>query len=125
MHRPLLAAAAALALSGAAAAQDLDAGDAGLQSAQNLADLCAAGGDGADAVRARIFCHGYVSGLLDFHGAIAEGTEFSAIACPGPGTSRGDVAQVFVVWAGTRSDLSTMTPLEGVIRATQAEWPCA
>ena len=109
----------------AGGAQTLERSDADLLTAQDLADLCSANGTDIGSEKARILCHGFIVGAMHFHRAVTEQGDFQPLACPDATITRREMAVVFVSWSGDRADLATMRPLEGLVRAAQAEWPCA
>lgn len=107
-----------------AKAQELDSSDRHLFSAQALADLCAATGASSDAIKARVFCHGYLSGVMALHTALIVSDDFNPFACPGDGVTRDRVRAELVSWSQDRTDLDQMAPVEAVARALQERWPC-
>ncbi|MEC9431775.1 MAG: Rap1a/Tai family immunity protein [Pseudomonadota bacterium] len=132
IHRRKGAAAAALLIgalglgAGAApaAAQTLEASDGDLETARNLVDVCAARGAEDLAVKARVLCYGYLTGAMQFHKALTASGEFTRAACPADTPTRRQVAAVLLTWAEGRDDLDAMTPIDALMRAAQAEWPC-
>ncbi|MEM6635329.1 MAG: Rap1a/Tai family immunity protein [Pseudomonadota bacterium] len=112
------------ATSGSVGAQSLDDSDAAAASARALIDMCAATGDSSDAIKARIFCHGFLTGTLQFHNALVSGGDFRPIACPSAGVTRAEAARALAEWGSGRSDLEQISAVEGLARAAQAKWPC-
>ena len=116
---------AATAITMQANAQTLDPGDADVESAQELLDLCAAEPETPEGVAAVIFCHGFMSGLMHFHADLTASEAFSPIACPGRRVGRDDLADEFVSWAGRVSNLTEISASSAVAQAAAARWPCS
>ena len=121
-----MTAAAMLAAPGAApsAAQTLEASDGDLLTAADLVDVCGAKGGEELAIKARILCYGYLSGAMQFHRALTGSGEYTPVACPAVPATRREAAAALLHWAEARTDLEAMTPIEALMRAAKAEWPC-
>ena len=74
---------------------------------------------------ARGFCLGYFTGGIDLHDALAVGTDFPQLACPGEGVTRNDVVEAFVTYAQAHPEHLQERPMDTVFRAVADRWPCA
>ena len=74
---------------------------------------------------ARQFCYGYIGGAAHFHRALVQGGDrFAPVACPERQVSRQEIVAVFLDWAEAHPELMNEPPVEGLMRAAAAEWPC-
>lgn len=89
-----------------------------------LVKLCSAPEDDRYRDPARGFCLGYLDATWDYHQALTKGEDFTALACPDAGVTRDDALRVFLQWAEANSDNLDETPVQGVMRAFAAKWPC-
>lgn len=118
--------AAALAASGAAAAEptmnDFDAVTVG-----SLARLCGADENTEIGKYAVGFCYGWIEGVEQFYAALLRDERFNVkpAACPGRVVSREETREIFVAWAAGNEDSSNKEPLQGIIEAMRATFPCS
>ena len=95
-----------------------------LDQAQELLDICTVSTSHPDYLEAYGFCVGYFSGAMHYHRALAKGPDRKAIVCPGHTVTRAEAISVFVAWARTNPQYLAEEPLEAVMRAAVAKWPC-
>jgi len=123
--RYAFALAAALAASGAAAAEpsmdDFDAVTVG-----SLARLCAADENTEVGKYAIGFCYGWIEGVEQFYAALLRDERFNVepAACPGRVVSREEAREIFVAWAAGNQGAANLEPLQGIIEAMRATFPC-
>jgi hypothetical protein len=104
----------------------VDADDFVIDSTHDLYDLCSAKEDDPQSDNAHLLCIGYFAGAIDYHLAVL-GPKMHPIVCAPDGTTRNDVIQNFVAWAGARqSDAAVMDapPIQGGIASAMDKWPC-
>lgn len=74
--------------------------------------------------RAVAFCLGYVSGVMNYHAAVAEGPTLRPLVCPDHELARFEVVKQFLDWAPRHPDFMNAPPVEGLARSATAKWPC-
>lgn len=124
--------AAALLLSvcsGQASAQEVgvaDLQDFTLENGQDLADLCGAEPGDEIYAEAKQFCYGFLSGVVHFHDALANGPNAGRLVCPEGKVTRQDGAAIVAAWATAHPDDASRTdPAEAVVKAALDTWgPC-
>ena len=80
----------------------------------------------AETVEAEVACFSYFAGASHFHRAMV-GPQVVPLFCPPETATRADAIDVFVAWArANENDEALMgeLPVEGVMRAIIAEYPC-
>ena len=71
------------------------------------------------------YCLGFIDAAHDYHAAITSGDLLKPIACPGQDVTRRQIVDVFLDWAAKNPDLlANESPINGVMRAVTAKWPC-
>jgi hypothetical protein len=98
-----------------AGAEEITAADFELQSTRELLQVCTTEESS-----------GYMLGVAHFHEA-ATGEDIPPLTCPPQDLSLLELARTFVMWADeNRADGALMgeLPVDGVIRAAAAKWPC-
>jgi Rap1a immunity proteins len=95
-----------------------------LDRAQELLDICTVSTSHPDYMEAYGFCVGYFTGAMHYHRALAKGPEQKAIVCPDHTVTRAEAISVFVAWARANPQYLTEEPMEAVMRAAVAKWPC-
>ena len=95
-----------------------------LDRAQELVDICTVSTSHPDYLEAYGFCVGYFTGAMHYHRALAKGPDRKAIVCPEHTVTRADAIAVFVAWARENPQYMNDEPLEAVMRAAVARWPC-
>ena len=117
---------AALALWAAPAAAELEDMDFDLETTRDLYDVCSARVSQPLGVEAEVACFSYFAGASHFHRAMV-GPQVVPLFCPPETAMRADAINVFVAWArANENDEALMgeLPVEGVMRAIIAEYPC-
>jgi hypothetical protein len=74
--------------------------------------------------RSVAFCIGYVTGVMQYHAAIAKGPSIRPLICPGRELARFEVVKQFLDWAPAHPQYMGAPPVEGLARSAVAEWPC-
>jgi hypothetical protein len=95
-----------------------------LEQAADLLDVCTVSPSDTDYAEAYGFCVGYFTGAMHYHRALAKGPDHKAIACPEHTVSRAEAIGVFVAWAQANTQYLTEEPIEALMRAAVAKWPC-
>ena len=96
-----------------------------LRTSGDLLDICTLDSSHVNYWEARGFCLGYFTGGIDLHDALAVGTDFPQLACPGEGVTRNDVVEAFVTYAQAHPEHLQERPMDTVFRAVADRWPCA
>lgn len=120
-----VALAAALALSGAAQAAEEE--NFLIDTAADLAKLCAVTPENPAYDAAIHMCHGYLVGVHHFHEALAESMEV-AVYCEeraSPVPTRDEVTADFVAWLGQNPTVADEEALEGLLQYAAARFPCS
>jgi hypothetical protein len=105
--------------------QAVEVGDFELQTTQDLVDVCSADPDGSLGPEAQQACYGYIAGTIHFYSSlVAGGDRFKPIVCPDRELTRQEVAELLVDWAKDNPDHMQALPVEGVLRAAVATYPC-
>ena len=91
---------------------------------RDLVELCSA--EPADPLYAEAlqFCYGYMAGAAHFYRALMHGDRIKPIACPEREVTRQEVVGAFLEWARANAQHMEELPVESVVRAAVAEWPC-
>jgi hypothetical protein len=121
-----LAAAAGFAALATSQAAAIDADDFAIDSTRDLYDLCSASANDPHADNAQLLCIGYFTGAIDYHQAVV-GPEFPPIVCAPESTTRRNVIDNFVAWAGKHAnDAAVMDapPINGAVTSAMEAWPC-
>ncbi|MDF2235754.1 Rap1a/Tai family immunity protein [Albimonas sp. CAU 1670] len=123
MRRLIFAALLATPVAAAAATEE---SDFVLDTAGDLADLCATPADSPLHVAAIHMCQGYLLGAHHFHAALA--AELGEdIYCPPPATqapSRNEITSAFVDWMAANPDIRSREALDGLLIWAAAAYPC-
>lgn len=126
-HLSLRAAVASFALAALAGpAFALDANDFAIDSTHDLYDLCSVQANDPQADTGHLLCIGYFAGAIDYHRAVI-GPNMPPIVCAPEGTTRQNVIDNFVAWAGARlNDAAAMDapPIQGAVASAIEAWPC-
>lgn len=121
MKRTVLTVVGLLLMATGAGAQDAKQFE--LRTTRDLVKLCDIPANHPLSKEAIGFCLGYIEGIADFHDSLAA-TERKRIACPPSGTTRRQAARVLIDWAEANPAMMDRPPLEGLLRAAEAKWPC-
>jgi hypothetical protein len=97
-----------------------------LDTAGDLADLCATPTDSPLYMAAIHMCQGYLMGVHHFHTALA--AELGEdIYCPPPAAqaqSRNEITGAFVDWVAAHRDIRSREALDGLLSWAAAAYPC-
>jgi hypothetical protein len=101
--------------------EDFQAGTTGA-----LAKLCAAGGTDAVGAAAATYCHGFLSGVGQFHRGISQsGGAIAPLFCaPQPPPTIEQVASGFASWAQANPQYAAEPAVDGLVRFAQTRFPC-
>jgi len=95
-----------------------------LDNAQQLLDVCTVNTSHPNYLEAYGFCVGYFTGAMHYHRALAKGPDHKVIVCPDHTVTRAEAIAVFVAWARDNPQYMTEEPIEAVMRAAVAKYPC-
>jgi len=96
-----------------------------LRTGQDLVDLCNIDKEHPLYEKSIAFCYGYVTGAMSFYGAIEPSPKVPKIICSDHVIPRAEMVQVFLEWAKSASLHLTEKPIDCLVRAAVARWPCA
>jgi Rap1a immunity proteins len=115
------AAAQAPAAPAAVGAETFRAGTTGA-----LGQLCGSGTSSAVGTAANVYCHGFLSGVGQFHREVTrEGGPLAPLYCaPQPPPPVEQVASAFAAWARANPQHAGEPAVDGLIRFAQATYPC-
>jgi hypothetical protein len=95
-----------------------------LDQAQQLLDICTASTSHPAYLEAYGFCVGYFTGAMHYHRALASGPDHKTIVCPHHTVTRAEAIAVFVAWGKENPQYMSEEPIQAVMRAAVAKWPC-
>ena len=95
-----------------------------MEQASDLLDLCTVDTSNPVNAEAYGFCVGYFTGAMHYHRAMAKGPDHKAIVCPEHTVTRAEAISVFVAWAHSNPQYLNEEPIEALMRAVVAQWPC-
>lgn len=115
-----------VAASGPAAAQGAPASFQ-LRTVSDLAALCGARAGEPNAEAAVYLCHGFLTGVGQYHAATRRpGTPYPPLFCPpDPPPSLGQAAAGFAAWARGNPQLAQERAVDGLVRWAQMTYPCS
>lgn len=93
-----------------------------LETSKQLLDLCAPA-EPPD-LEAAAFCMGYASGVMHYYNAMASNPDAQPVVCAPDTVSRSELLRVFLAWARRNARYWDEPPVQGLLRAASAEWPC-
>ena len=101
--------------------EDFQAGTTGA-----LAKLCGASGTDAVATAAATYCHGFLSGVGQFHRSISQpGGVITPLFCaPQPPPTIEQVATGFASWVQANPQHATEPAVDGLVRFAETRYPC-
>jgi hypothetical protein len=89
-----------------------------------FAKLCDADPTSSGYAEAVQFCYGYITGAAQFYYAALGPEGIAPIACPPAGVTRQQAVDMFLTWAQAHPELMNEEPIQGLMRAAAATWPC-
>lgn len=103
----------------------VDQSDFEVKTTRDLVELCSASSESDVYGAAMGYCLGFVDAAHDYHAVVTQGDVLAPVACPGHTTTRREVVDAFLSWAKDNDALlDTESPLNGLMRAAAARWPC-
>jgi len=124
MGRPAVFLALMLAF-GATASFAAESENFQVKTTRDLVTLCSAKMGDADYDAAKGYCLGFIDAAHDYHAVITSGDMLRPITCPGKMTTRQQVIDMFLAWARNNEGLlDGESPIQGLMRAASARWPC-
>jgi len=108
----------------AAPALAVETTDFEVRTTADLVTLCSAEPGDPLYAEAMQFCYGYMAGGAHFHQAMVHEDQIRAIACPREQVTRQDLVAMFLDWAKVNPQHMGELPVESVMRAAVATWPC-
>jgi len=103
------------------ASQSASEGDFQLQTAGELANLCASTTDAA----AIHMCQGYLVGVHHMHQAVSEAADRRVYCVPEDGSvTRDSAASAYVGWVGANPAMASMSAREGLLEFARQTYPC-
>jgi len=95
-----------------------------LKTSQDLVELCSLGKDHPLHEKAVAFCYGYVTGAMNFYGAISASPKVPELVCSDHEIARKEMVQVFLEWAKNSPQYLAEPPIDGLVRSAMDHWPC-
>jgi len=95
-----------------------------MKSGQDLVDLCSVAEDHPLYDKATAFCYGYMTGAMNFYGAIAQSPKMPKVICSAEEIPRSQMVAVFLDWAKTNKKHLSEAPIDALVRSAVAKWPC-
>jgi len=124
MKRLMLGLMAAVLCYGSAA-HAVESMDFKAKTTRNLVNLCSVTWGDEQYGAAMGFCLGFVDAAMDYHRVITSGDLVKPVACPQETVTRQELVDVFLAWAKANPTmLDNESPIQGVMRAASAKWPC-
>jgi hypothetical protein len=71
------------------------------------------------------FCYGFVAGVAQLHRSMVDGESLEPLACPEREVTREQLVEVFLDWAKANPRSMAALPVESLIQAAGARWPCS
>jgi len=91
-----------------------------------LGRLCGASGTDAAAAAAATYCHGFLSGVAQFHRSVTQqGGPLTPLFCePQPLPTHEQVARTFAAWVQANPQHASEPAVDGLVRFAQVQYPC-
>lgn len=92
----------------------------------SLVRLCSAD-EGSDIGKYAIgFCYGWIEGVEQLYAELLRDERFDVkpVACPGRVVTRDETRKIFIAWAAGNPDSANLEPLQGIVEAMRATFPC-
>ena len=92
----------------------------------DLAALCAVPEGDAMAVAARAWCHGFLIGVAQYHGTVAEadGPRHTLFCLPKQELTLDDARGAFIAWSGRHPEHGAERAVDGLLRFSAESYPC-
>ena len=95
-----------------------------MKTGQDLVDLCSVAEDHPLYDKAVAFCYGYMTGAMNFYGAIAQSPKMPKVICSKEEIPRSQMVTVFLDWAKSNKVHLSEAPIDALVRSAVAKWPC-
>jgi hypothetical protein len=95
-----------------------------LRDAGDLVTACSVNKESELYARANAFCLGYMSGAMQFYSAAVASPDVTPFICAGRDISRAEMRTIFLDWAKNHPDRLGEPPIDGLVRAAVAQFPC-
>jgi hypothetical protein len=117
--------AALLMMPGAAVAGMVTDEDFKAATTRNLVNLCSATAEDPKGKEAIHFCHGYLTGALDYYESSYSGPESNPLVCfSNSPVSRNMMVKMFTEWATAHPQYMDEKPVDTQFRFLMEKWPC-
>ena len=98
--------------------------DFALKDTSDLVTLCGASEDDPLYERAVVFCLGFVTGAMNFYGAMTHVPDFKPFVCSDQVIPRYEMVKAFLEWAKLHPEHMSDPAVESGARAAASKWPC-
>ena len=98
--------------------------DLRMNTTADLVDVCTIEAGHADYTAALAFCYGFVDGVAHYDHAIAKLAVIEDIVCTPANVTRKQAVAVFIEYIAANPQYGAEPPIDGLVRALVAEWPC-
>jgi len=95
-----------------------------LKTTSDMATVCSTGADYSMHKEAEAFCIGFITGTMHFYGALVPKLKKGPVICSDHEISRIEIREVFLKWFKKHPEHSGDAPIDGLLRAAAAKWPC-
>ena len=95
-----------------------------VRTAGDLAGYCSGDVATEEGAIGRVFCFGYLTGVMQLHREMVSDLDIEPGACPDYAVSRERLAAVYVAFVDAHPDRRGEPPLSVLGDAAAAEWPC-
>ncbi len=107
-------------------ASEITKADFKAETVGTLTKLCSASESTDIGKYAKGFCYGWIEGIEQFYDELVSDDrfEFKPTICPGREISREETRTILVEWSSANPSLKNIAPLDALIRAGRAKFPC-
>lgn len=122
-----LAAAAVIAVALGQPASAVEDEDFGLETTEDLYQICSTPPGDANYVPAAFGCRGFIEATVQYHDEVSDRKNLKRLICYPKGTTIADGREAFVAWAKEHvgdDKLMNEQPVVGLVRALAARYPC-
>jgi hypothetical protein len=95
-----------------------------VRTAGQLADYCAGDLSSDEGAVARVFCYGYLTGVMQLHREMVNDLGIESAACPDYAVSRETLADVYVRYVAANPERRGGLPIDVLGEAAAEAWPC-
>jgi len=110
-----------------ASAAEVTEADFRAETVGSLTKLCSASESTEIGKYAIGFCYGWIEGIEQFYDELVadERFEVQPTICPGREVPREETREILVAWSAANPSLMNIAPLDALIRAGRAKFPCS